>query len=95
MGKMQEAQKQMEESKKKLDSMFVEGIAEGGLVKVTATGNKKITNIAIDESLLTDKEAIEDLLIVAVNKAIEEADKVFETEMGSVAQGMIPPGMGF
>ena len=90
MGKMQDAQKQMEETKKRLNGVFVDGSAENGLVKVTSTANKKITNISISKDIVGDKEALEDLIIVAVNKALEEADKVHETEMGGLAQGMMP-----
>ena len=57
MGKMQEAKKMMEEKKRKLDSVFVEGVAENGLVKVTANANKKITNITIADELFEDKES--------------------------------------
>jgi len=90
MNKMQEAQKQMEVIKKRLEGVYVEGVAENGLVKVTANANKKIINISISNEILNDKEAVEDLLIVAINKALEKAENVNNSEMGSVAQGMIP-----
>ena len=92
MGKMKEAQKQMEETKKKLSDIYVEAEAEGGLVKVTSDCNLKITNIEISAELLKaeDKSEIEDLVIVAVNKAIEKAKATQETEMSKVAQGMLP-----
>ena len=49
MGKMQEAQKQMEETKKQLSNIYVDAEAEGGLVKVTSDCNLKITNIEISD----------------------------------------------
>ncbi len=88
---------QMEESKRRLDSMTVEAESEGGLVKVSMTGNRKLKSISIDDKLLTDndKEALEDLIVVAVNRASEKAEKLFETEIQSSARGMFPgfPGM--
>lgn len=95
MGQMQQAQKEMNEAKKRLDSVSVEAQAEGGMVKVVANGNKKILNISISDELMDDKEAVEDLVLVAINRAIEKADNVFESEMGSLAQGFMPnlPGM--
>ena len=95
MGKMQEAQKQMEETKKNLSNVFVDAEAEGGLVKVTSDCNQKITNIEIANELLKtdDKSEIEDLVIVAVNKALEKAKAKNEEEMAKVAQGMMP-GLG-
>jgi len=90
MSKMQDAQKQMEEVKKRLENVYVEGVAENGLVKVTANANKKIINISISDEILNDKETMEDLLIVAINKALEKAENVNNSEMGSLAQGMMP-----
>lgn len=92
MGKLQEAQHQMEESKKKLNDVFVEDEVEGGLVKVKANGNRKITNISIDKELIEDGdvEAVEDLVLTAVNKAIEKADKLNESEMAGMASTMMP-----
>lgn len=92
MGKMQEAQQQMEETKKRLDSVYVDTEVENGLVKATATANLKITNISISDELLAknEKEELEDLIIVAVNKVLDEAKQVQEVEMSKVAQGMLP-----
>jgi len=92
MGKMQEAQKQMEETKKQLSNVFVDAEIEGGLIKVTSDCNQKITNIEISDELLKtdDKSGIEDLIIVAVNKALEKAKAKNEEEMSKVAKGMMP-----
>jgi nucleoid-associated protein EbfC len=92
MGKMQEAQKQMEETKKRLSDIIVEGQAEGGKVKVKANCNQKITNIEVSENLIqvANKSELEDLLIVAINKALEKAKETQEVEMAKVAQGMLP-----
>jgi len=91
MGKMQEAQQKMEETKKRLDGVYVDTEIENGAIKVTATANMKITNISISDDLKTgDKEAIEDLVIVAINKVLEQAKSVQEAEMAKVAQGAMP-----
>jgi len=92
MGKLQEAQQQMVESKKRLNSVFVEAEVENGLVKVKANGNRKITQLSINKELLQngDIEEIEDLIITAVNKAIEKADKLNEGEMSGMAANMMP-----
>lgn len=87
---MSQMQEQAAEIKKKLDETIVVGQAENGLVKVTATGNKKILSVAISNDIVNDKEAIEDLVIVAVNKALEEAEKVSEKESKGMAEGLMP-----
>lgn len=81
---------QMDEVKNRLNNIIVEGTAENGAVKVTATGNKQVKNISINEALLKDKEELEDLLVIAVNRALEEADKVHEKEMQFAAKGLFP-----
>ena len=95
MAKLQEAQAKMEETKKRLDTIMVDGDSGNGLIVATATANRKITNIAIDDELLEDKEALEDYLIIALNKALEKASQVHDAEMGAAARGGLPdiPGM--
>ena len=90
MGKMQEAQQQMEETKRRLENIFVDAEVENGLVKIRANANLLITNISISDELLKDKEALEDLIITATNKVLKEAKEVQEVEMSKVAQGMLP-----
>ena len=92
MGKLQEMQKKSEEIKKRLDTISVQGEAENGLVKVISNGNRKISSISINEELIKsgDKEQIEDLCILAMNRALENAEKVYEAEMKEVAKGMLP-----
>lgn len=89
LGPMKEA---MDNAKKKLDTITVKGEAEGGQVSVYANGNRKITEININQKLMDDgdKEAIEELVLTAINKALEHADSVNEMEMASAARGMMP-----
>lgn len=96
MGKMEEAKKAMEQAKKRLETITVDAEAGGGAVKVRANGNKKITEITISPELMNnDKEELEDLLIVAINRATEQAEKVYEAEMQTATRGFLPnlPGM--
>jgi DNA-binding YbaB/EbfC family protein len=92
MGKLQEMQQKSAEIKKRLDNISVKGDAENGQVTVTATGNRKITAVHISEELIKagDKEQIEDLCLLAMNRALEQAEKVYESEMKDVAKGMLP-----
>ena len=74
MAKLKEAQAKIEETKIRLNSIMVDGDAGNGMVVATVTGNREIKNIAIDNELMDDKEALEDYLILALNKAIEKAN---------------------
>lgn len=87
---MSQMQSKTEEAKKKLDSVIIETQAENGMVKVKATANKKILSIEISDQIANDKETIEDLIIVAVNKAIQKADEIHEKEMGGIAKNILP-----
>ena len=95
MGKLKETQKKVEETKKRLDSVLVDENTTDNLLKVTLTANRTIKSITIDDSLLNDKEQLEDYLILTLNKAIEKATKVNEAEIAAVAKDGMPniPGM--
>lgn len=95
MGKLKETQKKVEETKKRLDTVFVDEKSSDDLLKVTLTANRVIKAIEIDDSLLKEKEQLEDYLVLTLNKAIEKATKVQETELGAVAKEGMPniPGM--
>ena len=57
MAKLKEAQAKIEETRKRLDQVMIDGEAGNGLVVVTVTANRQIKNLAIDDELLEDKEA--------------------------------------
>ena len=88
--KIMEAQQKAGEVKTRLDAVTVTGIAEGGKITITANGNKVVQSVAIDDSLLkdTDKEQLEELLVIAINKAMEQADNVSQSEMAAMTKEM-------
>ncbi len=91
MQKLQEMQQKVEETKARLDTILVDGEAAGGKIKVTVTGNRAVKAIDIHEELASfDKEELEDLLIIAFNKALESAEKVNESEMKAASAGLMP-----
>ena len=94
-GKLAEAQQKAEEIKSRLALITVEGIAGNGTVTVTANGNKTVTNISISDSLLQPgkKEELEDLLLVAIERAFQQAENVSAAEMKSLMGNMMP-GLG-
>ena len=88
-------QAQMQEAQAKLDSVEVEGVSGGGLVKILASAKGRIKSIHIDDSLIVpaDKQMLEDLLAAAFNDAREKADQVSNEEMGKMTSGLpLPPG---
>lgn len=97
MSKLKEAQQKVEETKIRLNSVLIDEVSSDNKIKITLTANRQIKSIAIDESLLNDAEELEDYLVITLNKAIEKATKVNETEMAAAAKSGMPniPGMGF
>ena len=92
---MAKAQAKIEETKTRLNTVYVDGESGNGKVVVTATANREIKNIAIDDELLNDIEELEDYLIIALNDAIKKAGDINETEMAAAAKDGLPniPGM--
>jgi len=95
MKKLKATQQKVEETKLRLDTVLVDGQANGGAVKVTATANRKIKSITIVDALLEDKEALEDYLVIALNDVITKASTIHDAEMAAAAKDGMPniPGM--
>jgi nucleoid-associated protein EbfC len=91
----QTIQKQMEEAQSTLDTIEVEGVSGGGLVKVRASAKGRIIALSIDDSLVVpaDKQMLEDLVVAAFNDAREKADAASNAEMSKMSTGLpLPPG---
>ena len=91
----QNIQKHMEQAQVTLDTIHVEGVSGGGLVKVRATAKGRILGVAIDESLIVpaDKQMLEDLITAAFNDARDKADAASNAEMAKMSSGLpLPAG---
>ena len=95
MGKLQDAQKKVEETKQRLHTVLVDEKSNDGLLGVTLTASRTIKSITISDELLEDKEQLEDYLILTLNKAIEKATAINEAELAAAAKDGMPniPGM--
>jgi len=92
----QNAQNELQRAQQSLDSIEVEGVSGGGLVKIRATAKGTILGVSIDESLLqpSEKSMVEDLVAAALNDARAKADHAANAEMQKVTSGLpLPPGM--
>ena len=90
MQQAQAMQKQLDDANKELSSMEFEGSASNGLVKVKCNGDYKISSVDIDESILNkeDKDMIQDLVMIAVNEAINKVDAGKKQKFGYLASGL-------
>ncbi len=92
--KMQEAVARIQQE---LETKTVVGESGGGMVKVTANGKQHLTAIAIDREVVNpaDIEMLEDLVLAAANKALDDAGRMAQEEMAKATNGMLPniPGL--
>lgn len=93
----QRMQAKLAETQSELASKTVESTAGGGKIVVTASGSGDILSIKIDPSVVDpqDVEMLEDLVLVGVKQALEDARKLAEGEMKKATGGMNIPGMPF
>ena len=93
MLKAQKVQSQMTILQSKMEELTFEGQAANGLVKMTLTGKGYGIKVQIDDTLLKDKESLEDLIVVAISDAREKADAYMVGEMDKMQKNLgLPPG---
>ena len=91
---VQQMQGQMQKVQAQLESEIVEASAGGGAVTVTATGTQKLVSVRIDPAASSDTEMLQDLVVAAVNEAMEKSKQMAAEKMQSVASGLgLPPGL--
>ena len=92
---VQKMQEEMQKVQSQLGNLTVSEEAGGGMIKATANGNKELLSVEIDPQVIVpaEKEILEDLVVAAVNKALQSANKLAEEEMAKVTKGMLPPGL--
>ena len=90
MQQIQKLQKQMEEAQAKLAEDTVSATAGGGAIKVTMTGDQKCKSVEISPEFLKDADAemLQDMVLSAVNMALDESRALQEKLMGPLAGGM-------
>jgi len=93
MGQFQQMQQKMQELKARMNEITVEAETGGGMVKVTATANKRVLRVSIDPTILDDREMVEDLVAAATNRALENAEAKGQEAMAELTKGLFPGGM--
>ena len=90
MAQLQRLQQQMAEAQEKLKIEMVSATAGGGAIKVTMTGDQKCKSVEISPDLLKDADAemLQDLVLSAVNMALDQSRELAEKKMGPLAGGL-------
>jgi len=98
MQQAQKMQEQMLKAQEDLGKKTVTATAGGGKVTVVANGGGDVLSIKISPEVVDphDVEMLEEVVLTAVRKAIEEGRALASSEMGKLTGGMgLPPGLGF
>ena len=95
MQQAQQMQEQMQKAQAEMEQQTVEGTAGGGAVTVKATGTGKITEIKIAKEAIDpdDPETLEDLVLAAVNSALQSAEDLAKSKLNLGDLGSL--GLGF
>jgi len=90
-------QERLKKAQEQLAQEEIEATAGGGAVRVVITGALRVKSIRIDPEIVDpgDVEGLEDLILAAVNQAIEKAQALAAERLGSVTGNLKIPGLGF
>ena len=90
MKQAQKMQKQMEKAQKELEEAVYEASAGGGVVKVQLSGKKQLLSVSLEEEVVDpdDIEMLEELILVAVNDALQQMMDDADSKMGGATGGM-------
>ena len=89
--KAKKMQEDMKIAQEEIKLISCQGESGSGTVKITLTGEYRVTNIQIDESLLTDKEVLEDLIMTALNDASSQISEISKAKLKNVTGGINLP----
>jgi DNA-binding YbaB/EbfC family protein len=94
MKQAQQMQKNMQQAQAELATIEVEGAVASGMVKVVMSCAHEVRRVSLDDSVLADKEMLEDLIVLAMNDAVQKVAAISEQRMSGFGAGMgLPPGM--
>ena len=95
MNQIRQLQEEMTRTQEALGDELVQVSVGGGVVQMTMNGHNRLQSVQIAPDILTpdDVEMLQDLILAAVNEAIEQAQKLASDRMGSLTGGLNIPGL--
>ncbi len=94
MKQVQQMQNNMQKAQEELASIEVEGESGAGMVKIAMTCKYDVRRVSIDDSVMDDKEMLEDLVAAALNDAVRKVESTTAEKMKGFTAGLsLPPGM--
>jgi nucleoid-associated protein EbfC len=94
MQQVQKMQAKMAKVQSELEGETVEASAGGGAVRAVANGQQKLLSVAIEPEVAEDVEMLQDLVVAAVNEALDRSRELAARRMEEVTSGLgLPPGL--
>ena len=95
MQQAQRMQHQMAQKQAELAEKTVTAQSGGGMVTATVNGAHELLELSIDPDVIDpeDKEMLEDMVVAAVNQAMQQAEEMAQQELGKLTGGMNIPGL--
>lgn len=92
---LQQMQARMAKMQEELDEATVTGTAGGGAVSVTVNGQQKVMAVSIEPDVLEEgAELLADMVLAAVNDALDKSRELAAQQMGQLTAGLgLPPGL--
>lgn len=93
--KLQELQQQMLDTQNALGDETIEVSSGGGVVVIEITGHQKVTNVTIDPEVVDpeDVEMLQDLIMAAINEAVEKSQSMASERLEGLTGGLNIPGL--
>lgn len=97
LGKMKEVQAKLKEAQDHVATLTTTAESGAGMVKATVNGKRQVVKLEIDNDLVKveDKDMMQDLIIAAINKALNDIEEVTREELKKSTEGMLPNIPGF
>jgi DNA-binding YbaB/EbfC family protein len=95
MKQLQQMQTKMAKMQEELETAEVTGSAGGGAITVTVNGHQRLLAVAIEPEVLEEgAELLADMVLAAVNDALDRSREMASQQMGSLTAGLgLPPGL--
>lgn len=92
---VEELQTKLVEAQQALESQTITGTAGGGAVSIVMTGHQKVESVTIDPEVVDpeDVEMLQDLVLAAVNDAVDKSHEMASKSMGGITGGLNIPGL--
>lgn len=95
MRQAQQLQERLEKAQEELEAATVEATAGGGMVTAVVTGKLRLTSLTIDREAVDpdDAEVLGEMVMAAVNEALQKAQDLAQQKMGAITGGLNIPGL--